>query len=599
MLSQSVLCLCGAAAVIGGARFAHADAAHDFKNGTSLYIKYASAHFDDEFSNEAAVLASKPAGTLDFALPASAIGVQLPITLNLHGTILSSNRVQFTFNDSFGSGVDITGAGDMLTSADGTVVVQTTLMPGADGPQCDHTSCIGDVYLDLESGTVNAHGTFGNKVITIDEAFGIGGVPRAKIKGVFPPPPAEDAHGAYDLPFCTSSVKQHAPFLVELETPAPTGGTRVDFSWPAGGGVAFPNTVIVPGGKDAVTVDMTVGANFVGTVHVTAAAGGAGASTDFTVAPASACQPPGSHPQYEAYVPPLLVGCTACSQFIEIDNEVDQVTSVNGQLEYISHGVLTPFAKVFTQATSIGVAAIDSFGFVVGRMTVGGVAQAYRANLKHGAHAPELIGQMVPQDVNAWGTLVGYRVDAATGLSHSVYNTGRGVIDLTIASSFGVRQSAAHHISESGQVAGTFTDSNGVVRGYRWVNGATTTLPVIASKPAIPAAINAANQIAVNAGGAGIIAANGAITQLGVPAGYGSFEVTSLNRWGIAVGVATSLGATVVKTAFAWRPGSGFVSLTNYAPGLVTDNALRITDANQVVVHGTAGGITDLYLLTL
>jgi hypothetical protein len=96
---------------------------------------------------------------------------------------------------------------------------------------------------------------------------------------------------------------------------------------------------------------------------------------------------------------------------------------------------------------------------------------------------------------------------------------------------------------------------------------------------------------------AAIVSAKNTVATLGVPSGYASFEARSINRFGAIAGVArTSSGTT---RAFVWRSGRGFTPLTSYVPNLVATDAVRITDANQVVVRGTYNGAADLYLITL
>ncbi|HUJ63313.1 MAG TPA: hypothetical protein VLX92_32665, partial [Kofleriaceae bacterium] len=511
--------------------------------------------------------------------------------------------VQFTFDDTFSPGVDVTGDGDLLTEASGLVMISVTPLPGAQSPQCNHTSCPDSVHLELESAVITATGTWGSEPITLHQAFGVGGVPRARMASLLVPTVTTDSSG-HTYPFCSSATgRATADLVVVLDGISPDGGTRVDLTFPKGIGLDLPNNVTVPQGNATFDIAFSVPQSFNGSLQFTAAAGGAITSYTFPVNPPAACTTPPSRPQYEAYVPPWLVGCTACSVFGDLNDETWQVSQVGSQFMVIRGSTVTPLAKAFPQASAVGADAINDSGMIAGRMTVGGVAQAYRANLAYGIGAAQLIGEMTPMDLGAAGTVVGYRVDAG-GLYHSVYDIGRGVTDLALSSSYGVAQSRALRIADSGQIVGTYTDKAGTVRGYRWVNGTTYTLPTIGATPGLPVAINKLDAMAVvgSRGGApvsAIIDASGTATLLGVPSGYSSFEITSLNRWGYAVGTATAVGIAPVTVGFAWIPGRGFVSLSGYVKGLAVDHALRITDANQVVVHGTAGGVTDLYLLTL
>ncbi len=596
-LRTLVLASAGAAAMLAS-RPSHADSVTDVANGTSIFVQYAHAILDGNSYRTAGIVVAKPAGTLNFPLPASAIGLNLPITLHLSGTSIGGNIIQFTFNDAF-SDVDITGNGDLLTGASGVLLVIASPLAGAQSAICNNTSCPGDVSLELVGATVTATGTWGSEPVTLESARGVGGVPRARMNGLVAPTTSTDSHGTV-YPFCSATnATTPGDLVVALTGVAPSGGTRVDLTAPHGFGL--PTSIIVPQGLTSYDVPFTVPVNFVGSIELTAAAGGAVSSAELVVDPAIDCQPPGSRPSYEAYVPPLLVGCTQCSEFVDLNDENWQLTQVGSQLMVIIDGAVSPLLKAFPQATAVGADALNDSGMIAGRMTVGGVTQAYRANFAYGAHGAQLLGAMVPEDIGSSGTVVGYRSDA-NGLHHPVFNSGRGVTDIALASSYGIEEARALRISPSGQVIGTFTGNDGVIRGYRWVDGTTYTLPNIGSTPGIPVAVDRMNDIAVNSkSGAAIIGADGTVLALGNPSGYVGFQVTSLNRYGYAVGNASpAIGLAAVSQGFVWIPKRGFVALTNYVKGLSVDQALRITDTNQVVVHGTtSAGIADLYLITL
>ena len=570
-------------AVPGAAR---ADVTSDFQNGSSIFIVHSRVRTGSVATRRTGTRIPKPAGALSFTVDVADLGVDLPIEVHLEGKSRGGGLIEFTFDDAYPE-VDITGRGDMLlTRATGSVLVRLATMRGADAPTCHGIDCGGNVYVNVVSGSATAYGSWGSTTFTIDEAFGVGGVPRPRLGQLTPPPPTRNSQGTYTLPLCSSSTPTIARFGIWLGAPAPEGGARIDVTTPS------PSTLRLAAGARSTVVGVKVPASFVGTLRVTAAAGGSVQSHDLVVRPASECRLPASRPAYEPYAPPSLVGCAGCSASVDVNGRVDRLMRVAGELRVIRDGAVYALRDLFPRATSaIDAVAINDLGWVAGRVTIDGVDQAYRADTVHGSY--ELLGQLTPLDVHASGAVVGYSVDRS-GTPQAAYSTGRSIVALQLASSSGVRSSRALGVNDAGQVIGTYTDNAGAVRGFRWVDGTTSTLP------AIPVAINQANQIAANGAGAVMIQSDGSVTELGSPSGHTGFHVTSLNRWGYAVGVATTIGTPSLQRAFAWIPGRGFVALGDYASGLgAVDNALQITDANQVVVHGTAAGVTDLYLLTL
>jgi hypothetical protein len=602
MTPQATLRLAGAVAALAiAAPAARADAVADLKAGTSIFMQFGQVMLNGKQYSDGGYLVPKPANTLSFDIPASAIGMSLPITMHVDGQPISgSNEILFSISGNYGSGVVIDSGGDTLTGVSGSFRATATIFAGGDKPSCGHGACQGDVYLQIvNGGSIIASGSWGNAPIQIIAGAGIGGVTQPALASFYV--------GTTDE-ICASgpNAVTQVPLVITLAGPAPTGGTRVDLQAPAHAGLTdIPSSLIIPAGHTYAWWWANLTPDFSGIVDVTASAGGAFSTIDIDVGSTADCNPPASKPQYEAWVPPWLVGCVACSQFIGTNDEGDPLVSVDGVLELVHDNTLTVLEKTFSQATAIGVDSISDGGIIAGRMTVGGVTQVYRADMFHGSHQPELIGQMVPMAINATGLLVGYRDDPTTGKHIPTYNTGSGVRDLVLASSLGIAEARALHVSYDGQIVGTYTDNSGIIRGYRWVDGTTYTLPVVGNAPAIPVAINALDEIAVNSNAeesvAAVISQTGVVTKLGVPAGYGSFVVTSLNRYGYAVGTATSApGGVAIETAgFLWKPGTGFVPLSGYVKGLSVDSALHITDSNTVVVHGTAGGTSDLYLVTL
>lgn len=579
--------------VVAMAAPAHADVTSDFKDGTSIYLLPTVAHAGPLVTTGQATRISKAAGSLSFTVDAAAVGIDLPIQIHLVGRDAGTGRLVLVFDDRY---TDVTIGGDehmQLTRVEGQLEVLLSALAGADAPSCGGRDCGASISFTVLSGSATVYGSWGTTTVTIDKAVGIAGVRRPRLTAFSPPPPIRNSQHTYELPFCSSSTETVAPLGVSFDAPMPAGGGRVDVKSPRDG-VRSPGTVGLGANVQSAVLDARVPARFGGTIELTAGAGGALQTRSFAVRPESECAPPASSPAYEPYAPASRVGCEACSTFVDLTGQVDQLTSVDGRLHVIRDGASTALSALFPRATSIDAAAMNDLGWVAGRITIDDVSQAYRGDAVHGTF--DLLGNFTPLAIDPSAVAFGYRTDGR-GLTHAAYSNGHGVLALQVSSSLGVAESRALKVADTGQVIGTFIDNAGATHGFRWVRGQTTTLPLVGDSPAIPVAINHANQIAANGSGAAIIEADGSVTQLGAPLGYASFRITSLNRWGYAVGTAEGRAG---KRAFAWLPARGFVALSNYATGLgVVDDALRITDANQIVVHGTAGGVTDLYLLTL
>jgi hypothetical protein len=76
---------------------AHADTSDDIKNASQVNINYAQVTLDGQPSAPVIGTLTKPAGTLTFDLPASALGIPLT-SLSLHaiGAPLSNGKIFFT-----------------------------------------------------------------------------------------------------------------------------------------------------------------------------------------------------------------------------------------------------------------------------------------------------------------------------------------------------------------------------------------------------------------------------------------------------------------------------------------------------------------------
>jgi hypothetical protein len=547
---------------------AHADTTNDIKNATQLHVDFAQVTLDGESSIPLSLPLSKPAGTLTFDIPASALGI--PITgLSLHamGAPVGNGKILFTTSNTYNPPVALPD-GSTLSSEYGTFTMQTWSIDGAK-PGCGAPVCSGGTGYQLIGGTMIVTGSFGVNAVTLDKVHGVGGVPRAQLGGFKAPPP---------LPFCSDTVETRARMKVVLASPAPAGGSRVDLT-SSNTSLRFPHSLVVPQGRDTTSVDIGVPAGFTGTFAMRAAAGGVTRTATLAVNAASACVPPPRR-----YVLEPNASCAACSTFGSLNNAGDRIIAVNGVVQFVHAGRYTDLARLWG-ASDVGASAINDAGLIVGRFTRNRVTQAYRADMVDGSHEPLLLGAMTPMAIAQGGAVVGFRVDAVTGMSVAVINRGSGVVDIPLTSGYGVRASRALFMMPDATIVGTYTGNDNVQRGFRYRAGTMTTLPAIGGSWSIPTGITANGSIAVNAGTiAAVIAKTGAITQYGSPRGYSQFVVKDINRWGYAVGTATSTGIT---RAFVYIPGSGFTALSGYVSNLAyADNALAINDDNQIAIHG-------------
>jgi hypothetical protein len=590
-----------AVGVVCALTIARADTTDDIKNATSLFTHYGRVTIDG-LAIEGALIpyANKPGGTLTFDIPASAFGLPgAKFSIHAVGTQIATGTILFTTADTYNPPVLIDDLGETISSESGTFMMTTTQLDGAAAPPCGFVPCVGGTQFRIMNGTIVATGSFGTKVIALDEARGIGGVQRAKANGLFAPPQHLNANGAPELPVCSNAIaKTHQLLRLELGSVAPIGGARVDLSTTSG--VQLANTINVPAGRDTAVVDVGVPAGLSGVVSVTAAAGGQQRSTTMSVLPAGGCvAPPARH-----VIQRMATACFGCSAFGALNNEGDAIIAVNGQVQFAHANTYTALGPLFG-ATSVGADSINDAGQIAGRITLGKTTQAYRADMRHGAHAPLLLGQMTPMGISQGGVVFGYRDDPKTGLHVPVVNRGTGIVDLALSSPYGVKAARVLFTARDGTLVGTYTGNDNVLRGYKYQTGVTTTLPVINGSPAIPTDVGADGTIAVNAGTtSATISPTGAISYFPIIRGYQPFVVKSINKWGYAVGTAVCAVCTTATTrAFVSIPGTGIVALTGYAGGLTAaDDAPAINDDNQVIVHGVVPAIgtpPDYYLLSL
>jgi hypothetical protein len=578
------------ASAIGASTAAHADPVGDFTFGTTLYLRGATVDLDGNKTATGGITMSKPANTLTFDVPASAIGSPLPITLHMVGVPLDPNLILYTFNWS--GNVDVDGNGHMLTSATGSMFLKAYHTPG-------EINAIGNVSLVAMPNVSNmvATGDWGTKTLLITDARFYGGYLPASLAG----------YGlSDDAEICSGKKSKPVQMYVTLNNPAGPKGQVVFMTTGYHQGVSVPPLVVVPPGKKTKLFHATIAAGFTGLVHTTAAGGGGVGATDVQVDPASDCEEGsgGKNPPF-AYNPDP--DCIQCTVYHGVNDWGERLGLVGKTHMFIDGGKTTTLESMFDhyKPTAITGLAISNSGYIAGIATIKGATTAYRSNAHFARGTLETMGAITPIAISNDGTIIGTHPVTQTQ-GHAAINYGAGVMELPLPSSFDVYSSTAIAANDVGEVVGAYTMSlGGGVHGFRWSWAGASALP---STVSVPVAINNAGQIAGNgldsfgSKTAVIVNADNTVTRLGNPKGYTAFQITAMNNSTVVVGVANVLNTTsVVQRAFVWSPSYGFRALSGYRAELpVVDEALEITDVNTIVVHGVnTAGAGNLYILPL
>ena len=257
------------------ARPAHADAVADFKTGTTVVLRAASVDLGKgELSSSGSGPIRKSAGTLDFSVEASDLGVPLPITIRLRGSSLGGGWILYTVDESYSPTLDL-GGGHSLSRVTGRVYAIGNPLPGTNREQ------LGNVKLTLAASSyLDARGDWGTLRIAIKQLELIGGVPQ----------PSLDAFADTGGLICSDDrvATEHA-FSVSLSGVAQANGATVQLVSPRADGVRLPSALIVPAGHRSNRIGARIAPGFVGTVRLSAAAGGVTRSLEVSVHPHGDC----------------------------------------------------------------------------------------------------------------------------------------------------------------------------------------------------------------------------------------------------------------------------------------------------------------------
>jgi len=261
--------------VIAAAGAAHATPRDDFQAGTAVMVVSSTVDVGNgpRTSSGSGVIA-KQGGTFDFALRASDLGVELPITINLRGTALANGWIQFDIDNTFSPPVDL-GGDQTLSRVTGRLTMRALSLPGSQRHD------VGNVRLQL-TGASNliAHGTWGTVTIAIDSLHLRGGIPQPPLDGFINPSTS---------PICSNRVPTYHTLSVSLTGLASATGAAVQLDEPDSAGVRLAPIVLVRPGQRTANVTARIEPGFVGRVRLTAAAGGISRSLDVDVRPYGTC----------------------------------------------------------------------------------------------------------------------------------------------------------------------------------------------------------------------------------------------------------------------------------------------------------------------
>ncbi|RYZ43761.1 MAG: hypothetical protein EOO71_02045 [Myxococcaceae bacterium] len=579
---------------------AWASPADDFYRGQDFFLNAATVRVDGREYSTAGFRVIKSANTLDITLTGTDLGLPYTGTLQLTG-VRSENIIHWSFDKVFSPPISLDGTNDIHRMT-GEIRATASLLSGKQIPRCNHQVCPRNVVLNQLPGSEiivqgqDALGTGFSRQFSVPFLRALGGVGQPGLSGFL-------LSGS--APLCSAPFETQVPLSAFLTGSAPTGGTKIDFKSTNPRGVKVPPNVIIPAGQSYASFKARVAAGFTGQVSVSAASSGTVVSRLLTIASAGTCGGDGGNRtapfDVRALVPELLLGCVNCSEFIDVGFRDTGLVKVLRVDSYFNGTQLRPLSSVFDAASVTAVDMTDT-GLVTGMIVpqTGNTPVAYKASLEGGPVTPVLLGDFTPTRIAPSGTVFGHRTSRTGNIA--VYHDGRALTDLPIPSASASWITA---VSEAGHVAGNYVRS-GDVKAFVFTDGTLRTLPQLSRiTTTVPVAINIRGQVVANSVDAtgdvlatALIDTDDTVHVLSIPAGFDRLRATSINARGWVTATATSLTGS---TGFLYTQPDGWVDLNQRlspSAGVVVTEALRITDADQVVVNATAHGNRALYLLS-
>jgi hypothetical protein len=257
----------GVAAVLCAASPALADPFGAFRSGTTVRLRNATASTDANRRSTGGVSLTKAAGTLDFDVAASDLGIPLPITAHLRGEPIGDALVSYSFS---WSGSLVLDRAHTLTGLTGALYARFAPVPGT-------RASVGNVEMDVLPivSTITATGNWGRTVVSVEEA---------SLDGGYPTVPLARYARTESSTICSSPRSSTTLSLsIEIGAAAPASGEWVFVKSANHRGLALPTVVFVPAGKRSATFRGTIAPSFAGTVHTIARAGGRTLTLDLAV----------------------------------------------------------------------------------------------------------------------------------------------------------------------------------------------------------------------------------------------------------------------------------------------------------------------------
>jgi hypothetical protein len=263
-------------ALLATAGAAHATPVDDFKSGTAVLVESATVDVGNgPRTTSGSGLISKQGGTFVFALRAADLGIELPITINLRGSVTAGGWIQLDVDNAYAPPIDV-GGGHRLSRVTGRLTMRA--LPRAGSERHD----VGNVRLQLAAASsFVAHGDWGSVTIAVNKLQLLGGVPQPPLTSFVNPSTAL---------ICSSRAPTYHTLAVWLTDQATASGTSVGLDSPQGAGVRVPTAIVVRPGNRTANVRARIEPNFVGRVRLTASAGGIERALDITVNPSGDCE---------------------------------------------------------------------------------------------------------------------------------------------------------------------------------------------------------------------------------------------------------------------------------------------------------------------
>lgn len=261
--------------VMASAAVAHATPNDDFRLGTAVQVESATVDAGDGArSSTGSSRLGKSGGALDVTLRAADLGVALPISINLRGSLMTNGRIRFDISNLYSPAIDL-GGGQTLSRVTGTIIMRALPVLGVE----PHS--IGNVRLELAgTSSLVAYGNFGSRTISIDRLYLLGGVPQPALSTFSDPSTTK---------ICSGRAPVYRQLRVLLAASASATGASVELDELADAGVHVPPAVVVRPGQRTAYLRARIEPGYVGRVRLTAAAAGVTRYVDLDVRPAIEC----------------------------------------------------------------------------------------------------------------------------------------------------------------------------------------------------------------------------------------------------------------------------------------------------------------------